>query len=49
LANLSALEKVRAVQTRAKQEMSFEQGAAIFENLDDFVVLNTHAAQFAVD
>ena len=42
LAHLGALEKVGAVQTGAKQEVPFEQGSAVFEDLNDLVGWGFH-------
>lgn len=39
LADLGALKKMRTVQPRAKKEMPLEERSAVFENLDNFVVL----------
>jgi hypothetical protein len=47
LADLSTLEEMRTVQAGAQQEMAVEEGAAIAENLKNFVVFGIHAGRLS--
>lgn len=44
LANLRTLEEVCAMQAGTEQEVAFEQGTTVAENLDDFFVVRIHEA-----